>query len=412
LHIYEEVAQHHGQLQVLRDVLLAARTAPVGFDDLPIDWLRAKQSVKWHRPGPQLLPAWVADMDFPVAAPISAAIERTVRAGDLGYPDWPNHPLAEPFSHRMHDRYGWQPEPGHVRGVTDLIQALQIVLTLATDPGDGVIAHVPNYPPFLATVERMGRTLIPAQLTPDGDASWSWDHERLTAQLTGGRPRVLLLVNPHNPTGRVFSRDELQLLADCAERHDLVVVSDEIHAELAHRPYQHVPFASLSPSAAARTVTVTSATKAFNIAGLRTAVAHVGPAELRARWDDQPPDLFGGAGVLGVEATKAAWAESGSWLAALNDHLLGQRDHLTDRLAELPMLRLRPPQASYLAWLDCTAAELPLEPAQWFRERAGVELSAGVDFGPGGAGHARLNFATSRAVLDELVDRIAASLRG
>lgn len=418
VHLYEELAQHHGQMQVLRDALTDRAASPVAapertgsFDDVDLGWLRNKRSVKWHRPDPSLLPAWIADMDFPIAPVIRIAIQEAVDRGDLGYPDWPAHPLAEPFSKRMQARYQWSPNPDHVRGATDIIQVLQIVLSLATSPGDGIVAFVPNYPPFLATLATMSRPLVPAPVLPDGDSSWTWDHDRLAADLTRCRAKVLLLVNPHNPTGRVLTGAELRRLAELAERHDLIVISDEIHAELTHRPNKHIPFASLSPDAAARTVTVTSATKAFNIAGLRAAVAHVGPAELRKDWDAQPPDLFGATNVLGVEATIAAWTHGDSWLSALNTHLLRNRDRLAQRLEQLADLRMRRPEAGYLAWLDCAAARLPDEPARWFREHAGVELSVGSDFGQAHQDYARLNFATTTSLLDEMVDRLGRALQ-
>jgi len=417
VHLFEELAQHHGQMQVLRDTVRGVETGTDGiatapsnrFEDLSIDWLRNKRSVKWHRPGGEVIPAWVADMDYPVAPEIRVAIENALGRGDLGYPDWPSHPLAEPFSHRMQARYDWSPDPDHVRGVTDLIQALQIVLSLATRPGDGMVVHTPNYPPFLATVNTMGCRLIPAPLQPDGPSSWDWNHQQLEADLTRTAAKVLLLVNPHNPTGKVFTATELQRIAELAERYDLIVVSDEIHAELIHHPHQHIPFASLDAHTAARTVTVTSATKAFNIAGLRTAVAHVGAARLRAAWDAQPPDLFGAVNVLGVEATLAAWSRGDDWLAGLNAHLLRQREHLISGLAVLPVT-LRPPEAGYLAWLDCSPAHLPGDPAGWFRRHAGIELSPGPDFGPGNVEFARLNFATSTALLNDITDRMSRSL--
>ncbi|MEO8888609.1 MAG: aminotransferase class I/II-fold pyridoxal phosphate-dependent enzyme [Jatrophihabitantaceae bacterium] len=417
-HLYEEVAQHHGQMQILRDALRSAEpggpapsAAEVGFNDVSINWLRHKSGVKWHRPGDEVIPAWVADMDYPIAPVIRAALEACMDRGDLGYPDWPTHPLAEPFGHRMQSRYDWSPDPDYVRGLTDVIQALQIVISLATQPGDAIVAHTPNYSPFLATIASMGRTLVPAPLQPEGSAGWTWDHEQLDAQVSRARAKVLLLVNPHNPTGRVFTVAELQRIAELADRHDLIVISDEIHAELAHHPNRHVPFASLSAQTASRTVTVTSATKAFNIAGLRTAVAHVGPAHLRRAWDAQPPDLFGATNVLGVEATLAAWSDGDDWLAGLNAHLLLQREHLVGRLAETSGVTMRRPEASYLAWLDCRGADLGEDPATWLRRRAGVELSPGPDFGPDNDGYARLNFATTTALLDELVDRLSNALQ-
>lgn len=369
--------------------------------DPPMEWLRAKRGVKWARPGAAVIPAWVADMDFPVAPAIRAAIEAALDRGDLGYPDWPLNPLAEPFAARMSARYGWAPDPAHVRSVTDLIQAVQIVVHLGTEPGDGVIAHTPNYPPFLATIGSMGRRLISAPLRIDG-ATWTWDHAALESTAAGAR--VLLLVNPQNPTGRSFTVEELRRLAELAVRHDLIVVSDEIHAELTHEPHRHIPFASLGPEVAARTVTITSATKAFNIAGVRTALAHVGPAELRRRWDAQPPDLFGGLSVIGVEATIAAWRDGGAWSDALRARLRANRERIDEWVTGVDGISWLTPDAGYLGWLDCPG--VPGDPAAAFRA-AGVELSPGPDFGPGNETRARLNFATSASVLDTVLDRLS-----
>lgn len=404
LHVYEEVAQHHGQLEVIRDALDAAVQADP-FDP-PMDWLRQKQGVKWRRPGPDLIPAWVADMDFAVAPPIRAALTAMLDRGDLGYPDWSRQPLADAFVARM-ARFGWTAEREHVRLVGDLIQALQIVLDLATEPGARILAHLPNYPPFPATIAAMRRQLVPVRLVPDGE-SWTWDQAALERDAAGAK--VLLLVNPHNPTGRAFTRPELRRLADVAIAHDLLVISDEIHAELVHDPHAHVPFATLGPDAAARTVTVTSATKAYNIAGVRTAVAHVGRQRLRESWDAPPADLYGGPSTVGVEATVAAWRDCDDWLAGLRAHLRAQRDHLAERVGALPGIRMRTPDAGYLAWLDCREAALPDDPAAYFREHAGVELAPGPDYDPAAQGWVRLNFATGRAVLDAILDRMAAAL--
>jgi bifunctional pyridoxal-dependent enzyme with beta-cystathionase and maltose regulon repressor activities len=403
MHVYEELAQHHGQLEVLRDAL---RTGPPPFEP-SMQWLRGKRGIKWHRPGPELIPAWVADMDFPVAPPIRAAITAALDRGDVGYPDWSHDPLADAFGDRMRRSFGWDPDIGRVRPLTDLIQCLQVILHLATEPGDAVVAHLPNYPPFPSSIARMRRSLSPVRLRPDGE-SWRWDRDELEAAARGAR--VLLIVNPQNPTGRAFTRAELQQLAEVAEAEDLLVICDEIHAELVHEPHRHIPFASLSEQTAARTVTVTSATKAFNIAGARTAVAHVGPSWLRERWDAMPPDLFGHPSTLGVDATVAAWRDCADWLAGLRAHLRAQRDHLAVRVAALPGVRMRVPDAGYLAWLDCTGAALDRDPAAFFREHAGLELAPGPDYDPAAEGWLRLNFATGRAVLDEILDRMAAAL--
>lgn len=400
MHIYEEVAQHHGQLQVLRDAL---RPALPPFDP-PLTWLRRKRGIKWQLPGPDQLPAWVADMDFPPAEPIRAAVQGLTDRGDLGYPDWTTDPLADVFAERMHTRFGWAADPAHVRYLADIIQAVQVILDLSTAPGDGVVAHLPNYPPFPHSITTMQRVLRPARLHPDG-AGWRWHDDELAAAAADAK--VLLLVNPHNPTGRAFTGPELERLAAVAERHDLLVVCDEIHAELVHDPHHHIPFATIAPE---RTVTLTSATKAYNIAGVRTAVAHVGPHWLRERWDAQPPDLYGQPSVFGIAATVAAWRDSDAWLGELRRHLRAQRDHLAARVAELPGIAMRIPEAGYLAWLDCRTAQLPQDPAEFFREHAGVYLSPGPDYDPDAIGWVRLNFATSRALLDEILDRMAAAL--
>lgn len=402
LHLYEELAQHHGQMEILRDAARSPDTAASPVNP-SLEWLRAKHGVKWHRPGRTLLPAWVADMDYPVAPVIRRSLLEVLNRGDLGYPDWPANPLANVFSSRMQARFGWSPDPGHVRGVTDLIQALQIILQLATEPGDRVIAHTPNYPPFLATIANMRRVLVAAPLLPDGPDSWTWDHDQLRRAARASNAKILLLVNPHNPTGRVFTRNELMRLAELADELDLLVIGDEIHADLVYHPHVHTPFASLDPHTAARTVTITSATKAFNIAGLRTAVAHIAPAAIRAAWDSQPPDLFGALNVLGVEATRAAWTHGDDWLTTVRDHLKTQRDDLLDRLTDTPLV-MRPPQATYLAWIDTNKAHLPGDPATWFRNHARLELSRGADFGPGNERFVRLNFATSRDLLHAMID--------
>ena len=305
----------------------------------------------------------------------------------------------------MADRHGWDADPTHVRGVTDIISGLQIVLDLATSPGDGVVLQEPNYPPFRATVPTMGRRVVPLPLVPDGD-SWSHDLDALERALReGGGAKVLLLVNPHNPTGRVFRRDELEAVAELATRHGLLVVSDEVHAELVYGPARHIPFASLGADVAARTVTLTSATKAFNIAGLRTALAHVGPPELLRRWDEQPPDIHGVASTLGVVATHAAWTAGDDWLTQARAHLHHQRDRLTAGLADTRGLTLRSPEATYLAWLDWTEAHLGEDASSFFLRESRVFTGPGPDYG-GTHDWMRLNFATSTEVLDDIVSRI------
>ncbi len=245
--------------------------------------------------------------------------------------------------------------------------------------------------------------------TADG---FVWDYEELDSRLAAashgaGRARLWILCHPQNPTGRVFQRAELELIAELAAKHDLVVVSDEIHAELVHPGHDHVPFAALGADVAARTITVTSGSKAFNLAGLRWAILHAGPDQFHGAIVALPSHYLGTPNLLAVEATDAAWSEGDDWLTAVRVVLDDNRRRLGSLLAaQLPGIVYHPPEATYLAWLDCRALGFGDDPAATFRER-GVELAAGQRFGAVGAGFARLNFATSPVVLEAIVTTMA-----
>ncbi|MGV9888122.1 MalY/PatB family protein [Streptomyces sp. NPDC003395] len=389
-----------------------ARGVP-GFDDVDLDWLRARGSVKWHRPERDVLPAWVADMDFPTPPPVVAALHEAVDRCDLGYPDWPDgSPLRTAFAKRMAGRYGWAASAHQVREQTDLIQCLQLVLHLATSEGDAVAVQVPNYPPFLATLRTMNRRIVPVPME-DTDDGWGMDFAALDTAVKRFACKVLLLVNPHNPTGRALTYDELTEMAAIASRHDLLVISDEIHAELTYAPHRHIPFASLSDDAARRTVTLTSATKAFNLAAIRCAVTHYGPDRLLALRDAQPPDLYGTVSPLGVVATLAAWEHGDAWqrdlLTVLDRNRRRVHEVLRDRL---PLVRHYLPEATYLAWLDTRPLGLTEPPVEKVLREGRVLLDGGEPFGPHAEGFLRLNFATSQRVLEEILGRVTAALGG
>ncbi len=365
---------------------------------------------KWQLAGGRLA-SWVADMDFPIAPAIVERLTRRV-AEDVGYPTWADagrSPLVDRFVERMADRYGWSPDPARLHELADVMQGVALAVHHLTSPGDGIVVHTPAYPPFLAVIAETGRSLveIPAVSTSNG---FVWDYDELDERL--GRPgtsraRLWILCHPQNPTGRVFARPELERVAEIASRHDLVVVSDEVHAELVHPGHDHVPFASVGPGAAERTVTLTSASKAFNLAGLRWAILHAGHKSLHDAIAALPSHYLGTPNLLAVEATDAAWSESDEWLKAVRGLLDRNRRCLAELLAgNLPEIDYSPPEATYLAWLDCRRLDLGDDPAATFRQR-GVELAAGHRFGAGGAGFVRLNFATSPVVLDAIVERMA-----
>ena len=349
-------------------------------------------------------------MDFPVAEPVVASLRRYVDMGDFGYPNWPDgaSPLRAAYAYRMKERYGWWPDPDHVREFTDVTHAVRVMLELSTKPGDGVAIHTPGFGPFTQTIERLGLRLVPLPLidTPHG---WVFDAGDCARRMTEGGCRVLVLVNPHNPTGRVFTRDELMALAEAAERHDLIVISDDLHADLTYAPHRHLPFASLDPAIEARTVTMYSASKAFSLAGLRCAIGHVGVATLREKLAEQPPGPS--VNVLGMRASLAAWTEASSWLETVLDYLDVNRRLVAETIAErLPEVRHHMPEATYLSWLDCRRLGLGPDPAAHFREYGRVELNPGSNYNPGGDGFVRLNFATPTPVLRQILDRMVDSV--
>lgn len=377
------------------------------FDELPIEDLRSRPGSKW-RVDPDVIPAWVADMDFRVAPVIADAIEHTVRHGDLGYPRWEDgHPLRAEFADRMHRRYGWTVDRADVREHTDVVQAVQVLLHLGTATGDAVAVHTPTYPPFHHTVGAMGRKRVdvPFLRTPAG---WAANTAGLADAVAAHDCRALLLVNPHNPTGRVLTRDELAEIAAIARRHDLLVISDEIHAELAFAPHRHVPFASLDADAAARTVTLTSASKAFNLAGLRCSVAHFGPRRLLALRDAEPTELYGAVSTLGVVAALAAWRDGDDWQARLLRVLDRNRRRVAAALASWTRDPDPMPEATYLYWFAADALGLGDDPLDDVLTRARVQLSGGPVFGEEGRRYLRLNYATSAAVLEDVLGRLGA----
>lgn len=378
---------------------------PYGLRSLDVDQLRRRDGAKWGA-RPVDYAAWVADMDFEVAPAIAEALRGAIDRNELGYPNWGGpyalSPAGRQFVRRMAERHGWTPAEDEVRDLVDVLQGVRAAVHHRTAPGDGVVLHMPAYFPFIETIESMGRRLV--------DVTWAgegFDYDDLDRRLAGAGARLWILCHPHNPLGHVFERHELERIAELAERHDLLVVADEVHADLCMPGVAHIPFASLAPEIERRTVTVTSASKAFNLAGLRWAVMHVGDAALRDELADLPGHYLGAPNRMGVRAAVAAWTECDDWLAAVVDVIDENRRALSGLLAEhVPGVRYRPPDATYLAWLDCRGAGFDREPAQVFRER-GVELSPGPQFGPTGAGHVRINLATSPAILADLVAAMA-----
>jgi cystathionine beta-lyase len=386
------------------------RNPPARLDDLDVSLLRQRSGEKWSLYSEDVLPLWVADMDFPVAAPIQRRIQRCLDLGDLGYPMHPRPTrLPSIFAQRAHERFGWSVAAPDVELITDVVQGLYVALHQFTEEGEGVVIQTPIYPPFLIAVREMRRRLVENPLVV-ADGGYAVDLDGLREAIDE-RTRIILLCNPHNPCGRAFRREEIEGIAEVALDRDLVVVSDEIHADLVFSGSCHIPFASLSPEVEARTITLTSASKPFNIAGLRCAVAVFGSAELRERFGGCPRHLRGGLGGLGVAATEAAWRHSQPWLDEVLAYLEANRELVAEFIAaRLPGVCHFPPQATYLAWLDCRELGLEPSPYEFFLSRAKVALSDGAEFGSPGRGFVRLNFATSRRILSQALERMAEAL--
>lgn len=397
--------------RTLRDAEAAMRHRPARLDDLDLRQLEQRRSEKWHTYPRDVLPAWVAEMDFPVAAPIERELARFVAASDVGYPlGLRQSGVAEAFAERMRERFDWSIEPARVEILSEVVQGLYLALAAYSEPGDGAIVQTPIYPPFLHAVRDLERRLVENRLVP-GAGELVFDLDALERAIDPGT-RVLLFCNPHNPSGHVASRGELERLAALVLAHDLVVVTDEIHADLVFDGGRHIPFASLGPEIARRTVTLSSASKAFNIPGLRCAVAHFGSEALQQRFNAVTQKRFrGGLGLFGLAASTAAWRFGQPWLDEVVPHLERNRDFVQSFLAErIPAIRFYRPRATYLAWLDCAELSLPTSPASHFLQQARVALSDGRLFGSGFESHVRLNFATSRPILGEILERMARSL--
>lgn len=377
------------------------------FDHLDERLLRTKRGEKWRTYPEDVLPLWVADMDFPVAEPLQRLLQRTLETCDLGYPVNPTPAgLPSVFARRMRERFGWTVDPERVVVLTDVVQGLYVALSTLCEPGDAAVIQPPIYPPFLHCVRETSRRRIDNPLVR-GPERYEIDFDALRASIDA-RTRLLLLCNPHNPSGRAFDRAELEAIARIALERDLVIVSDEIHADLVYPGAHHLPIATLAPEVERRTITLMSASKAFNIAGLRCAVAAFGSRQLQDRFCSIPRHVRGGLGTLGLAATEVAWTEGQPWLDEVLAYLDGNRRFLAEFLRErLPGTQMHLPEATYLAWVDCRELGLEPSPYELFLERARVALSPGRSFGTGYDSFVRINFATSRALLTEGLERMA-----
>lgn len=367
-------------------------------------------SQKWHRYAADVLPLWVADMDFHSPPAVIDALQRRVAHGVYGYGEVPTT-LTETLCGWSAQHYDWAIESAWQQWLPGVVPALHFAAMALTQPGEGVLTVAPIYPPFLAVAERTGRLAQRAMLAEPGAPGepWRLDIEALEAAITP-QTRLLLWCHPHNPTGRVWTLQELEQLAALVERHDLWVVSDELHCDLLlDEGARHRPLAALFPELAKRTITLWAPSKTFNLAGLTSACAIIPDPALRRRFAEATKGFLPDGNVLGLVAAEAAYREGEPWRQALLDVLRSHRATLEARVATWPGVSMSAPSSTYLAWLDMREAGLGDSPARTLLQQAGVALSEGAAFGC--PGFVRLNFGTTASQLEAALSRMDTLLK-
>lgn len=374
---------------------------------------RATASNKWRKYAADVLPLWVADMDFTSPEPVVRALRERVEHGVYGY-GFEEPGFAQVFVERLQKRYGWTVSPEAVVMIPGVIPGFNVACRALTRPGDGLLLQVPVYPPILRSPGNHEITRDEAPLARDRDGRYAVDLDAFRAAIHP-RTRAFLLCNPHNPVGRVFTREDLAGLAQICLERDLSIIADEIHCDLLYQGQHHIPIASLGPEIERRTITLMAPSKTFNLAGLKVSVAVIPDVSLRERFMAARGDYVQAqVNVLGYAAAFAAYRDGDAWLAELLRYLEANRDYLADYVRRhLPGVTMTPPEGTYLAWLDCRgAAAAAADPFTFFLDRAKVACNDGALFGRGGQGFVRLNFGSPRSILTEGLERMRRALAG
>jgi cystathionine beta-lyase len=378
------------------------------FDfDTPIPRGRTESS-KWTTYPPDVLPLWVADMDFAVAPAIQEALRRRIDHAIYGY-SLPPDALREQIVAEMRERYGWTVAPEAIVFLPGVEAGFNMALKATSAPGDAATVFLPVYRPLHLAPGHWQVRKLDVVLRPDATGAYVADLD--AAKSAFAQSKTFLFCNPHNPVGKVFKRPEIEALAQACLSSGTVIVSDEVHCDLLFDGRRHIPTASLAPEVAARTITLMSASKTYNIPGLKVAFAIIPDTGLRQRFNGARLGLVGSINPLGLEATRAAYAEGAPWRQALLAYLQANRDYLARAVAtRLPGITMNHPEGTYLAWLDCSKCDLGEAPFDFFLKRAKVALNAGIDFGEPGRDFVRLNFGCPRATLENAIARMERAL--
>jgi cystathionine beta-lyase len=370
---------------------------------------RHTESVKWNYYDEDVLPLWVADMDFRSPEPVIQALHERVEHGVFGYGSDPLE-LREVIVDRLQRLYDWEVLPEDLVFLPGVVTAFNLVCHAVGSPGDGVLLQVPVYYPMLSAPGAAGLTNDEMELTRRPDGRYEIDFD-LFERTISDRTRIFMLCNPHNPTGRVFGREELARMAEICLRHDILICSDEIHCDLLFRGSHHLPIATLAPEIADRTITLMAPSKTFNVPGLKCSLAIVQNSELRKTLKETHTGLVHGVNVMGYAAALAAYRDGQPWLDEVVSYLEANLDFLLEFVKEqLPGIEMSRPEATYLGWLSCHEAGIPGNPHEFFLREARVALNDGERFGRGGEGFVRLNFGCPRWRLTQALDRMKEAL--
>ncbi|QJI29442.1 putative C-S lyase [Pseudomonas sp. ADAK18] len=366
-------------------------------------------STKWSRYPQDVLPMWIADMDIAAPPAVLAALHQRLDQQILGY-SVACDKVREAIVADLWAKYAWRVQPDELLFLPGVEPGFNMALHAFVQPGQPVVLQTPNYRPLRLAPGNwnLPKIEVPFELSAEGE--YLTPLPALRQALTGAG--ALLLSNPHNPIGKVFPREELLAVATACLDQGALIISDEIHAELCFDGRRHIPTASLSPEIARHTITLMSASKAYNVAGLKTCFAVVQDPVIRERFNNARCGMVDSVSPLGLEATRAAYSQCGDWLEALVKYLQANRDYLLNAVqTRLPGIVMHAPQGTYLAWLDCSALGLD-DPQQFFLEQAKVGLSAGLEFGDDSQQFVRLNFGCPRSMLEEGLQRMERSLQG
>lgn len=369
---------------------------------------RQTDSIKWKYYPEDVIPMWVADMDFTSPPEVIRALQERVQHGVFGY-GGSSKTLSELIVERMERLYGWKIETEDILLIPGVITGFNLTCQAITNPGDSLIIQPPIYPPFFSVAENAGLKELQCPLGNDGNDNYEIDFNQLEKALN--KSRVLMFCNPHNPIGKVYSRIELERIAEICLRNDVVICSDEIHSDLVYKGQQHIPIASINPEIGQRTVTLIAPSKTFNIAGLDCAILICQNHPMMEKIKKARRGIVSGVNILGYSAAIAAYQYGQPWLDEVLQYLQENRDFLCQFVKEnIPGITMRPPDATYLAWLNCSRLGLQQEPYDFFLQNAKVGFNRGSEFGGDGKAFIRVNYACSRVTLTEALNRVRTSL--